>query len=66
MTGEHVMTRLYLKHEKTGRQYRVVRLDKEKNEIILKGEYSEFAEKYDKDRLQRLGYRLVKEEVVDG
>jgi len=54
------MTELYFRNMKTGRRYKVIRIDKEKGEITLKGEYSEFTEPYDKERFQRLGYVLEK------
>lgn len=56
------MAELFFRNVKTGRKYKVLRIDKEKGEITLKGEYSEFTEPYDKDRFKRLGYELVKEQ----
>lgn len=55
------MAKLYFRNEKTGRRYEVLALDKDKGEITLKGEYTEFVEPYDKDRFKRLGYTLEKE-----
>jgi hypothetical protein len=59
------MTELYFKNVKTDRRYKVMRIDKEKGEITLKGEYSEFTEPYDKERFKRLGYVLEKVESED-
>lgn len=59
------MTELYFKNTKTGRRYKVIRIDKEKGEITLKGEYSEFTEPYDKERFKRLGYVLEKIEETE-
>lgn len=59
------MIKLYFKNEKTGKKYEVVKLDKEKSEVTLKGEYAEFVEPYDKERFMKLGYTLVKEEEPD-
>lgn len=56
------MIELYFRNTKTERRYKVIRIDKEKGEITLKGEYSEFTEPYDKERFQRLGYVLEKVE----
>lgn len=56
------MPELYFRNVKTGRRFKVIRIDKTTNEIVLKGEYSEFREPYDKDRFQRLGYVLEKEQ----
>lgn len=59
------MTKVFFKNEKTGKKYEVVKLDKEKSEVTLRGEYAEFIEPYDKERFQKLGYVLVKEEQAD-
>lgn len=59
------MTKVFFKNEKTGKKYEVVKLDKEKSEVTLRGEYAEFVEPYDKERFQKLGYVLVKEEQAD-
>jgi len=59
------MAELYFKNTKTGRRYKVIRIDKEKGEITLKGEYSEFTEPYDRDRFKRLGYVLEKVDVEE-
>jgi hypothetical protein len=56
------MANVYLVNTKSKRKYRVVRVDKEKNEVTLKGEYAEFTETFDKTRFKSLGYELVKEE----
>lgn len=56
------MAELYFRNTKTQRRYKVIRIDKEKGEITLKGEYSEFVEPYDKERFKRLGYVLEKVE----
>lgn len=60
------MIKVYFKNEKTGKKYEVVKLDKEKSEVTLRGEYAEFTEPYDKERFMKLGYVLVKEEQPDG
>lgn len=54
--------KLYFRNTKTGKRYEIVRLDKEAGEVVLKGEYAEFTEKYDKERFKRMGYELVKSE----
>lgn len=53
--------KLYFRNVKTGKRYGVVRIDKERNLITLKGEMAEFTEAYDKDRFKRMGYVLEKE-----
>lgn len=52
---------LYFENVRTKKRYRVVALDKAKKEVTLKGELSEFTEPYDRERFEKLGYRLVKE-----
>lgn len=54
------MAEIYFRNEKTGRRYKVVQWNQETGEIILKGEYAEFAEKYSKERFQRMGYVIEK------
>lgn len=54
------MAELYFRNTRTHRKYKVVRIDKEKGEITLKGEYAEFTEPYDKERFKALGYVLEK------
>lgn len=56
------MAELYFRNTRTNRKYKVVRVNKEKGEITLKGEYSEFVEPYDKERFKALGYVLEKVE----
>lgn len=52
------MTTLYFRNTNTGKRYQVVKMDKEKNEIVLKGEYATFTEPYDKERFKTNGYVL--------
>lgn len=52
------MTTLYFRNVKTNKRYQVIKMDKEKNEIVLKGEYSTFTEPYDKERFKASGYVL--------
>jgi hypothetical protein len=66
MEGLRTMTKLYFKNEKTGRKYEIIKLDKEKSQVTLRGDYAEFVEPYDKERFKKLGYTLVKEEETDG
>ena len=54
------MTELYFVNKNTGKRFKVVRLSKETGEIVLKGEYAEFTEQYDKDRFLKMGYTLEK------
>lgn len=57
--------KLYFRNTKTGKRYEIVRMDKAAGEVVLRGEYAEFSERYDKDRFRRMGYELVKEEDDD-
>lgn len=56
------MTNLFFKNQRTGKKYKVIKLDKEKGQIILQGAHGEFAEPYDKERFKQMGYTLEKEE----
>ena len=59
------MTKIYLKNDKTGARYEIVRMDKTKTppEVVLKGENSEveFTEPFDREKLKRMGYSPVQE-----
>lgn len=55
------MAELYFRNIHTGKRYKVIRLDRRSGEIVLKGEYAEFTEPYDKERFKRLGYVLEDE-----
>jgi hypothetical protein len=52
------MTSLYFRHTKTNRRFKVLRHNKETNELTLKGSYSEFKVKFDKDWLKEMGYTV--------
>lgn len=52
---------LYFENVRTKKRWRVLALDKVKKEVTLKGELAEFTEPYDRERFEKLGYRLVKE-----
>lgn len=56
------MTVLYFRHAKTNRRFKVIRHNKETNELTLKGSYAEFKVKFDKDQLKEMGYTLEREE----
>lgn len=53
------MSDLAFVHEKTNRQYKVVKWDQAAGRITLVGEAGiEFEERYDKELFVRLGYKL--------
>lgn len=52
------MTDTYFRNTRTGLRYKIIRFDKDKNEVVLKGEYAEFTEKYDRERFKKMGYEL--------
>ena len=56
--------KLYLqkKGDPTGKKFLIVKVDKETNELVLKGEVSTFREPNDPERFKRLGYWLIKEQ----
>lgn len=49
---------IYFVHSETGRAYKVVSINKKDGTITLQGETSTFDEKYDKDWIKKMGYRL--------
>lgn len=59
------MTTMYFQNTKTGKKYRVVSVDRDAGKITLQGSHAQFTEDYDKERFQRLGYKLIKEEPAD-
>lgn len=52
----------YLRHSETGREFKVVSLDKEAGTIKLAGPNTEFTEPFDKERFKANGYTLVNRE----
>lgn len=54
--------KLFFRNEKTGKRYRVVRMNKDEGTVVLRGEHAEFTENYDKDRFKQMGYILEKED----
>jgi hypothetical protein len=55
----------FLVHDETGREFEVIKIDREANTITLKGEYSTFTDPFDKGALTGLGYRLIQREVQE-
>lgn len=56
------MTKIYFRNTKTDKRYEVIKIDKTKGEITLKGEFAQFVEQYDKERFAHLGYVLEKDD----
>jgi hypothetical protein len=50
---------MFFKNIHTGKRYQVIRLDRSRNLIMLKGETQEFSVPYDLDLIERCGYELV-------
>lgn len=59
------MAKVYLVNKDTGRRFQVIKVDKARNEITLKGEMCQWCEPYDKEELQRMGYEVVREEAEE-
>lgn len=57
--------KLFFRNEKTGKRYRIVRMNKDEGTVVLRGEHAEFTETYDKGRFKQMGYVLEKEEPED-
>jgi hypothetical protein len=55
------MAKVYFRNTRTGKRFEVVRIDKAAGQIVLKGEYAEFTEPYDKARFKEMGYELERE-----
>lgn len=47
-----------LVNKRTGRSYEIIRFDKARGKIVLKGTVAEFEEDFDKAKIERLGYVL--------
>ena len=56
------MVRVFLKNMGSGKEFEVIGRDKEAGTITLKGDYAQFTEKFDKDRLKEAGYEMVTRE----
>jgi hypothetical protein len=53
----------YLVNTRTGRKFEIIKVDRAKNILTLKGETGGiFEEPYDKPRLKELGYRYVQKD----
>ena len=53
------MPKVFFENTKTKKRYELVGLSADRSTMTLKGEYAEFVEPYDKERLKQLGYKLV-------
>ena len=58
-------TKRFFVNKASGKKFEVIGFDKEKDEIILKGEYAQFTEPFSKERFTALGYWPSVEEVPD-
>lgn len=56
------MSKLFFRNTETGKRFQVVKLDKDTKKVTLRGEHAEFIEQYDRERFQRLGYVLERED----
>lgn len=56
------MPNLYLVNQKTGMKYKIISLDQNTGMMELQGPNAKFKEKFDKEALKRMGYKLVREE----
>lgn len=53
----------YLLNTKTNRKFEVVKIDRDKNVLTLRGETGGvFEETYDKTRLKELGYQYIQQD----
>jgi hypothetical protein len=56
---------MFLLNERTGKKFRIIKIDATKKEITLKGDHNAFTDPYDIEKLKKLGYKPVKLEVPD-
>lgn len=57
------MAKLFLRHRETQRKYQVMKIDKEKNELVLKGPNATFTQELNREGLKKMGYEMVQEEA---
>lgn len=57
--------KLFFENVKTGKRFEVLRFDKETGKVLLKSDYAEFEDEYNKEKFQKLGYKLVRVETED-
>lgn len=55
------MTKLYLVNKKTGKEYQLLKLDREAGIMTLQGPRTTFEEPYDVEKLKARGYTVRKE-----
>lgn len=56
----------YFENIHTGRRYKVIGINQEKNTVKLQGEIGTFEETYDKKKFKENGYKLITLEEEDG
>ena len=57
--------KIYLKHPKTGRRFEIVKIDKERGKVTLKGAHATFVEDWKPEQFKKDGYVLEKGELED-
>lgn len=55
----------FLRSNKTGKQFQIIRRDKAKNTVTLKGDIAEFEEAFDMQKFKQWGYTLEKEDAEE-
>lgn len=58
-------TKVFFMNEKTKKKYEVIWINQTTGKIRLKGTSHEFEDDYSKERFEKLGYKLVREEVTE-
>lgn len=59
------MAKYFLVSSRTGKKYEIVKRDKEKGTVTLKGDIAAWDEQFDMEKFKSQGYKLVKEEDDD-
>ena len=63
---EEVIVTSYLVNTRTNRKFEIIKIDREKNLLTLRGETNGiFEEPYEKERLKALGYTYVQKDTND-
>jgi hypothetical protein len=64
--GERLMPiKIFFKNQKTGKEFQVISINKDKTKITIKGEYATITEDYDPEKIKKLGYVMIKREVPE-
>lgn len=55
--------RIFFEHTKTGKRYEVLGFDEANGTVTLKGVADAFNEPFNRERFEKMGYKLVREDI---